>query len=270
MDKITEITKVNEQIKEIQAAGKREAAKKVCIMGFAPSWPQAPFKDDSFEIWTLNEAYKLLDPAGIPRTRINRWFEIHNRNSPSKATPEHINFLQTCNIPVYMQEHYDDIPSSVPFPFKETVTWLKDKGHIGYRYFTNSISWMIGLAIMEGFQEIWVVGVDMAQDEATNGTSEYAYQKPSCEYMLGVAEKYAKVWVPDDCDLLYCENLYGLESDNNNNVWLKKQIEQVKLRRKKTSQQLQQASNVVTQSQLAMAHLDGAESAFKLVLKKRL
>ena len=248
---------------------KKELKKsKVAIVGFAPSWSKAPWKDDEFEIWTLNEAYRLFEK--LPDTRADRWFEIHNPDSPSKATPEHTEWLKSCPIPVYMQKHYDTIPKSVPFPFNDIMEWLKEKGHLGFKYFTNSISWMIALAICEGFKEIHVYGVDMAQDESKNGTSEYAYQKPSCEYLLGVAEKYAKVYLPDNSDLLKCDNLYGIDSDNEANVWLKKQICELENRYKLVDVEKKKAQQTASQHEISMAELRGAVTAYRQTLKRRL
>lgn len=138
------------------------AAKRVYIVGFAPTWNQTPFEDQDAEVWALNEFYKLMEKH--PGARADRWFEIHSRNSPSKNTEEHIGWLKQAPIPVYMWEHYDDIPSSVRFPKEEIVNWLREKGFNGARYFTNSISWMIALALYEGFEEVHVYGVDMATD----------------------------------------------------------------------------------------------------------
>lgn len=140
--------------KRLKESGNRT---KVAIVGFAPGWQQAPFKDESFEIWTLNEAYKMLPQ--VEGAGADRWFEIHSRQSPSKNKEEHINFLKQCPVPLYMWDHYDDMPNSIKFPKDEIVSLF------GTSYFTNSISWMIAMAIYEGFETIHVYGVDMAQND---------------------------------------------------------------------------------------------------------
>lgn len=62
---------------------------------------------------------------------------------------------------------------------------------------TSSIAYMQALAIAEGFEEIAIVGVDMAAD------SEYAAQKPCCEYLIGLAKgRGIKNWLPETCGLL--------------------------------------------------------------------
>lgn len=236
--------------------------KKVAIVGFAPSWKEAPFADQDTDIWLLNEMYKLAPQ--VPVFRFDRWFEIHDRNSPSKATAEHIAFLKQCPCPLYMWDHFDDLPSSIPFPKDEIIAWLEKQGRIGARYFTNTISWMIALAMYEGFEEIAIYGVNMSTD------SEYGYQKPSCEYFIGLAEGMGiKVFIPQSSELLKCTQLYGFESNNNLNAWIKEQATELSARMKIITQQIDQARNAEVQAMCAQAELRGAQAAYKEVLKRR-
>lgn len=191
--------------------------KKVNIVGFAPHWYKAPFQDRDAEIWSLNEAYDLRLPTDgsspweAPRREGRlRWFEIHIREGEYEGNPfahsrnqsnEHAAKMAAMGCPVYMQQHWDDIPMSVPYPVQPV---LRKYG----RYFTNSISWMIALAIEESFTEIGLYGVDMAT------TTEYGYERPSCEYMLGwVRALGIRLVMPDECDLLKSAFLYGFEAD---------------------------------------------------------
>jgi hypothetical protein len=234
---------------------------KVAIVGFAPSWKQAPWDDLTYEIWTLNEAYKLANE--VPRFRADRWFELHSRASASKATAEHQAFLRQCPVPVYMWSRYPDIPNSVRFPKDEIVEWLRRKGHKGAAYFTNSISWMVALALYEGFKTIALYGVDLAND------SEYSFQRPSCEYFIGIAEGAGvEVIVPPASDLLKCTQLYGFESDNRNRVWIKTQMGELDKRGDALSQQLVLARETVRRLEIQQAEVRGARSAYYEVLKR--
>lgn len=175
--------------------------KKVAIVGFAPSTMRdvrALFDSNDFEIWGLNQLY-------VPFPRIaefaTRWFQIHHRHSYDHAVRDHKHhdWLVQQKFPIYMQHEEPDIPMSVRFP-KEII--MDEFGD----YFTNSISWMICLAILERFEEIHIYGVDMAQDE------EYSEQRPSCEYYIGWARGMGiKVYVPAASDLLKAMWLYPYE-----------------------------------------------------------
>ncbi len=240
---------------------KAKKVKKVCIVGFAPSWKEAKWEDESYEIWCLNEMYKRSDQ--VPKFRATRWFEIHNRNSASKSIEEHQAWLKSCPVPLYMWDKYDDLPNSVKFPKDEIVAWLRDKGHSGAGYFTNSISWMVALAMYEGYEEIQLVGVDMAND------SEYGWQRPSCEYFIGLAEGMGiKFYIPPASDLLKCTQLYGFESDNKNRVWMKAQTKELSNRSKTYAQQEEQHRNAMMQAMIAQAEIRGAKSAYSEILKR--
>jgi len=172
---------------------------KVAIVGFAASKTLAPLKDDSWERWGINELYLELGYQNW-----DRWFELHHdrfyRARGEERTAKHAENLAKLGIPVYLWEPHPEIPKSVAYP-KEAV--LKEFG----RYFTNTISWLLALAIGMGFKEIGVWGVDMAQAH-----DEYARQRPSCEYFLGVAVgRGIKVYIPPESDLLKATFLYGAE-----------------------------------------------------------
>ena len=205
-------------------------SKKVAIVGFAGTKDMAPYNDPEWKIWSVNNLYKF-----IPHT--DRIFQMHSRASleqehhevPSK---EHLEFLQQTQIPVYMQQHYEDIPASVPYPLKEMVEEFgiprfssdtqKDA------YFTNSISFMLALAIYEGFEDIGVYGVDMAV------LLEYGEQRPSCEYYIGIAVgRGIRVILPTESDLLKTRFVYGYD-DEIKSAWelkLDKTIKEMQQRR---------------------------------------
>ena len=177
--------------------------KKVAIIGFAPHRVLAPYMDESFEIWGLNDLYEHLP-------RWTRWFDVHDRviykldetYVTRKDGKPHVQRLKELNCPVYMAKQYEDIPNSVRFPIEEAVEYFKT------RYFTNTISMMIALAVMEEFEVIHVYGVDMAV-----GT-EYENQRSSCEYFLGFARgKGIEVYMPPESDLLQTAFIYGFEDE---------------------------------------------------------
>ena len=147
-----------------------EKRKKVAIVGFASSSrDQAPYKDESFEIWSLNHAYSHV-------TRWDRWYEIHPRShfqrdlmrdGLTQDGARHVQWLAqepAGGRPIYCQEHYDDIPASVRWPRTEINEWFRKNGGLGpddlplgfYAddYHTSTPSQMMAHAIWEGFEEI--------------------------------------------------------------------------------------------------------------------
>lgn len=198
----------------------------VCILGFAPSWNQAPFEMEGVDFWGINELYIYLNQHKISIKKFSAWFEIHDiKNSPSKQAPKHQEFLKNLTIPLITQKHWPEYPTSMPYPREEVKAMVNtnfaiDKTHNGFSDYSNQISWMIALAIYLGYKEIMVYGVDMAQ------TSEYMFQRASCQFFIGLAAgKGIKLWIPSACELLKCGADYGFQSDNANRFDAKKRIE---------------------------------------------
>lgn len=185
---------------------------KVAIVGYTPSRKYAPFDDPEFEIWGMNDLYKHIP-------RYTRWFDIHGDDvveasekegeKPGRDTREkRINTFKTMLCPIYMTEKHPDVPNSVAYPLDEILdhfgNCFKKPKHA--KYFTNTVSYMIALAIYEGAEELHIYGIDMAT------STEYETQKPSCEFWLGVAAgRGIKIHVPDEADLLKAKFLYGYE-----------------------------------------------------------
>jgi len=192
--------------------------RKVAIIGFAPSSMRdaAPLLEDpEFEIWPLNQLYVAWPGIGQHATR---WFQLHNRSSYDQAVRDHKHseWLAAWDRgPIYMQEEAPDIPMSVQYPLHDVCKTF------GY-YFTNSISWMIAIALYEhikygGLEALHIYGVDMAQSGGPGDVnSEYAQQRPSCEWLIGWAQALLgkeKVYIPAKSDLMKALWLYPFEDD---------------------------------------------------------
>lgn len=245
--------------------------KKVCIVGFAKSWVETPFEDPDFEIWGLNELYKYFKQK--PGARADRWFEIHNPNSPSKNNKDHHEFLKTCGMPVYMQKHFDEFPTSMPYPREEVKSMINENMIYtgkGSRYcnFSNQITWMILLAVLEGFEEIHVYGVDMATKEeikTADGkmevTGEYIWQRPSVEamicYCLG---KGIKMLVPLTSELCKFPMDYGFDTDNQTRCFIRSRKKELVKAENKLAYDEQQLMQQIEQIRQRRANIRGSIS----------
>ena len=205
-------------IPEVKQNDWKRYTDKVAIVGCSDSKTGAPFDDDSWELWGVNNLF-----FHIPRW--TRWFEIHNiqfdgqkwlrRGSPDfrgQTVSDYIAGISQMKSPVYMQKKWPQIPTSAAYPVKKIIDHFGD-------YFTNTISWMIALAIWMGYKEIGIWGVDMAVD------SEYFWQRPSCEFFLGWAKGAGiNMHVCPTSDLLKIRYLYGFQEPEMDN-WRKKMVE---------------------------------------------
>ncbi len=208
---------------------------KLAIVGCSDTKDKTPFnKKDEFEFWGVNNLFTNF--GNNPWTR---WFEIHHiehnpvsgmwerrGNADFRGMPVdvYLRELQKMNIPIYMRAPCELVPNAVLYPIQDILKAFGD-------YFTNTISYMLALGIMEGhYEEIHVYGVDMAVD------SEYFWQRPSCEYFLGLAMgRGIKIYLPEECDLLKTRFLYGFD-DKMENKWMKKVDSMIKSMSEKHAQ----------------------------------
>lgn len=216
---------------------------KIAIVGYTPHKMQAPFAgpgSDAWAIWGLNDLY--IDIPDLEPKRL-RWYQLHqwnevctwqkvavtnqvlnlNTGPVHPRDPNHITWLANAakNIPLYLREPREEIPEAYVLPKDQLYRFFQQPNCPGVeRYFTNSISFMIGLAIMELVDpvtrralpdaELGVWGVDMMVSGGQG--SEYGYQRPSCEWLLGYAMAAGiKVHIPKESDLLKTAFPYGDE-----------------------------------------------------------
>lgn len=185
----------------------------VFILGFAPdSLKYAPLDALNADIWALNELY--LDRPHIA-VRATAWFQLHGYEPPIVRDPNQAHNLGQLGCPVLMWRKHPNIHNSIPYPLHDVLRYFDifgegmamDQPDLRHRaYFTNSISWMIALAIMMEYKEIHVYGVNMAQDQ------EFMHQRPSCEFLLGWARGMGiRIYKPPVSDLLMSPILYGYD-----------------------------------------------------------
>ena len=222
--------------------------KKVAIIGMATtSRHLAPFDDDEFEIWCLNESYwgGHVGPDKTPYLkRWDRWFQLHPdwdynrphnfnhplhkqwlRNDPwtedelaaegDKENPLHREFLafgatnaqrRGINFPIYMLEVDENIPGSTLYPFQDIMDSFGANSE-NVKWFTNSFSFMMALAIYMEYDEIHYYGFEMSSQE------EYGNQRACAVFWAGIAMgRGIKIVEPEGCHLLgQTEVLYGYD-----------------------------------------------------------
>jgi len=184
----------------------REGKKTVALVGLSlRSCGMAPFQNSDVELWGENESHAF----GF-FSRATRWFQIHSSyrtKIAKRGIVGHYEWLKAnpWGIPIYMQQAKAEIPHSVSYPLDRIcngILWNVKRGRDPIKYFNSSFDYMIALAVLEKFERIEVYGFDMA------GDNEYALQKPSAEFWLGIASQNAEIYLPDNCLLLKGE-LYG-------------------------------------------------------------
>ena len=238
---------------------------RVDIVGFTSHRSHSGFENPDREIWGLNDLY--IDMPVISNDRL-RWFQIHdwNEGRPVESAtdltkgpvhprdPSHVEWLsaQAKEIPVYFLNPRPEVPDARLLDMDAMNAYFSLDGETPFGYWTNTISYMIGLAIMEGFKEIGVYGVDMMMGGGDG--SEYGYQRPSCEFFLGWARGAGiKVHLPAESDLLKTAYAYGDTQGNDFRTKVKSMLTEYTSR-------LGQVRNQKQQMVMAEAELTGAKN----------
>lgn len=295
-------------VNPLQSEGARiyNAEKRPCIaiIGFADSKKHFPFDDERWWIWGVNDVY-----AYLPRVDVT--FEIHHTlNMGNRRNPEHEAVLKGGGrrgaafkagqppTPIFMQEASPEYPTVIAFPKERVISEFGKRNYEmmpgesaaapGASYFTNSIGWMIALAILELTDErtvearneetgeivdtkqvriakpgarLAIYGVSMAAD------SEYIAQRPNVEFWIAFARGCGiEVSVPDDAHVLKAATLYGYATSHPLRVRL--QADKEGLREKtialqqteaQLSQQLEQVRHELTAVRANKSYIDSLD-----------
>lgn len=143
---------------------------KVAILGKLISKYKAPFDDYEWDIWTLNH-----NSQDLPR--IDLWFDIHLQGTYPGADITRANY-----------------------PFEEAEKL------VGGQYYNNSISYMIAYAILKGYKEIALYGMNF-QSDGEQRRKEYQNVRELIFFAKG---KGIKVTAPCDEIMLHQYKLYGI------------------------------------------------------------
>ncbi len=171
--------------------------RKLILVGKGDGWKNAPIQGD-FETWGVNDLVveRKVDMEFDMHRLDERWEpDIESKVSAMDLTKcqadpkfqENLNTkiglvrtVKKCtelNVPLMTLKHYDFAPTSIPYPLDDVIEDLRSDN------FTNGIDYMIAYAVHCGvFTDIDLYGINMAMG------SEYEWEKPGCDFWLGVAK----------------------------------------------------------------------------------
>lgn len=196
----------------------------VAILGFTQHGYKAPWGNPEWDFKGLNDLHSVWEQQW-PKCFAEHadqieWYQLHRKQPdgqyPGARDEGHTEWLAKQTCPIWMWAHDETIPASQPYPLADILTKaLLPTGESlsPEQYWNNSISWMIAHAILQGYKTIGLYGVDMAMD-GVHGESEYQHQRPSVEYLIGVARGLGiRVVMPQESELLKCAFLYGWDNE---------------------------------------------------------
>lgn len=178
---------------------------KVAIVGCAlSSCHQAPAGNNGVDLWATSRCAMLVDRP---------WNAIFEPHFPEewKEINGFEDWLKAYEGPgiIYAQKAFPDIPGAVPLPLDSLVAKFGP-------YFTSTVAYMAGLAILKGYKWIGVFGVDMGNRPDLGRTAapdRYAEQRACIEGLLRYAQGMGvEVYVPESSALFWAPALYGFET----------------------------------------------------------
>lgn len=140
---------------------------KLLIAANIPDYPDDVEQFD--QVWCVNTAFMRFKPE-----RVNRVFYFDSHKLIAHDFVERVNALPNAEIVTKWPD--PEIPNSVAYPLDDLIAFF------GLAYWSCSVSYMIALAIYEGWDDITLAGMYHVED-----SWEYAHHKPCVEFWVGQA-----------------------------------------------------------------------------------
>jgi hypothetical protein len=177
--------------------------RKVALLGATDSLPYAPWHDPS---WTL-----AAHPCCRPQCKREPdwYFDLHRpecfRSERKPWNAKYHTWLTQLQTPIFMQEHWPDVPLSVRYPIERIEAEYRSSV-TGQLYASNHCAYMFALAMAEGVEQIGLFGCQYAG-------SERGVQRESLIYWIGRFEQMGgRVVVPRARNTVMVQPLYGYAS----------------------------------------------------------
>lgn len=184
-----------EVVADREAGDVRCGHRRVAIVGTGLRRDAAPYRDPEWCVWALNE---IRQPA------FTRHWELH----PARVQSAHdLRALAAIRQPCYVLEPAEWGPGQVPNPVRYPLDRLRAAGM--RRYFSCTFAYQVALAVLEGFEEVGLWGVQLHL-----GTPRERLLERRCvDYWLGYAEGRG-VRVSEDSGLAQQPRLYGYDYED--------------------------------------------------------
>lgn len=148
--------------------------RQITILGSGPKWETYP---QDRETWAVGKMVMLVEPP----KRADRLFSldaIDDMKIIKRGAFTREAFVKAINdrhVPFYTSVPEAEIPLALEYPLKEVFEKFK------VPYLSNTICYMIALALYEGATELNLYGI------AQMGTHEYVAERAAVEFWLGMA-----------------------------------------------------------------------------------
>ncbi len=175
-------------------------AQNIAIIGGAPSFEGAPFKNPDWQTWAVAVGYSRLF------LEVDRWFEIHSRevieNRCKTLYKDFDKWLfnkdtERSPVTIFPNSQLGDVPNSEMFPRQRI------EERFGHDWWTSTVAWMFALALEDHDGDIALFGIEMGADE------EYGEQQAALRHFRDIGLLTGrKIIVPKGWNLLHPVRVY--------------------------------------------------------------
>lgn len=179
--------------------------KKLAIVGTNENGRNdAPWEDQSFDIWVFNEA-----PQYDWCKRWTACFQMHRAaeySGPNMKAANHWEWLQTAHgKPIYLQAADERVPDGVAYPLEAARAMSPQRAH-----FTSTPVYALVLGVMKAvrgeYSEIHIYGINLSLSN-----TEYTYQLPCWRYWVGYCDGAGVPLTLHTGNEIFRSRLYGYE-----------------------------------------------------------
>lgn len=153
------------------------------------------------DFWGINSLYETF-----PDKPWDCWFHLHPHHEITQADWK---WLIAFSSDAYLIEASPMAPAAKRFPREDIMRWWAPYNVFEKdieEYWTSSMHWMLGFAIMLGYEEIHLYGIDLVSN------IEYRDQRAGVEGMLRFHQgRGGKVVLPKDTALFKTSWIYGVD-----------------------------------------------------------
>lgn len=244
--------------------------KVVALVATGYRWKDCVFGLPGKDYWTLNNMYRGDKPTGIDPVKVSmfdEWFQLHRPGSMEGHVDDEDmrGFLATnWKKPCWVQKDWGvDMAVINPYvyPIDEVVEYYcpRDINNVPYPYFTNSVDYMICMALLRGYEEIHLYGVEFI----SLVDNEYYTMRQSINYYLGQAKALGvKVVIQPTSSMLRTSYWYAYENPKKDP--LEKIMEE---NLGKVEQQKAECQERIREQEKLFNTLDGGGQALKEMVK---
>lgn len=168
--------------------------KKLTLTGKGSGWERC-YQDAKAgrEIWCVSTIFLELQTVEVQPSRI---FQLHGRQLFEP-------WIEQEQLRVVLMKDDPEFPGAKVLPVKELM------GVFGPR-FSSTFAWMLGWALLEGYDDIQVRGVHLGTQ------SEYFDQRDAFFWFVGLAQgRGVKIHIDEDSGVFIANRAYGVQDGQN-------------------------------------------------------